>query len=257
MFDKLDDKFSHMPFIGTSMSNGDKQLCCLKINDVWKIHYFDNGIYRKLATYTRKDAIECSPTCEWRPDDNIWAISFIAGGSVEDDWKDVDFWLYLKRGFDDTEPVKICPANYGYIQKHKLVYGDKFAPIIYCIEDGLKTTIHLKDIDYIYRISYDINDPDIMFISAQRKNGDLVSFSYRLHDDYLYVITDNQEPCYKMCTGVDEEIYYCRKGLTNDFEDRHIVKANKVIKKRHGRKLFVEKIEVESTDYVTENFKEY
>lgn len=256
MFDKLDNQYSHMPFAALNIQGEQKQLCCLKRNDVWKVHYFDNGIWRKLATYTNEDACECGPTAEWRPFENIWYISFIAGGSVENDWKDVGFYLYLKRGFDDSEPVKICPASYGYVWKHVIAYGHKNEPAIHYIEDGIESVIHLKDIDYVYRLSYDVNNPDSMLISAQRKNGDLVTFSYILGEDDLYMITDNEKPCYKMCTWLDDEIYYCRKNDNDGFEDRHIVKACNIKKKRYGAKLFIEKIETKATDYATENFEE-
>lgn len=237
--------------------NGDhKQLCCLKRKDVWKVHYFDNGVWRKLATHTSPETTECAPTAEYVPDEDIWRISFIAGGDTSNNWEDLSFWLYLKRGFDDSAPVKICPANYGYVWKHQINYGYKDAPIIYQIEDGVKKKITLKDIEYIYRLSYDINNPDSMLISAQRKNGELITFSYEPNADNLYVITDNNAPCYKMCTWLDDEVYYCAKKDKDGFEDRHIIKAFNVKKKRHNRKLFIEKIEYEEVDFPTENFNE-
>ena len=36
MFDKLDNQYSHMPFAALNIQGEQKQLCCLKRNDVWK-----------------------------------------------------------------------------------------------------------------------------------------------------------------------------------------------------------------------------
>lgn len=257
MFEHLrQNEFSHMPFVGLSLDGNDKELCCLKRNDKWKVHYLDNGIYRKLATYTNEDATECGPTAEWNPLENNWRISFIAGGSEANDWEDTGFYLYLKRGFDDSAPVKICPANVGYIWKHQINFGYKIAPIIYQIEDGVEKKITLKDIDYVYRLSYDVSHPDNMLISAQRINGEIVSFSYRPEDDNLYVYEDGGIPCYKMCFGPDEEVYYALKNQNGDFEERHIVKAGNIKKTRYSRKMFIKSIDYKETDYVTENFGE-
>lgn len=245
-----------MPFIGLNPNGDDKELCCLKRNDVWKVHYLDNGIYRKLATYTNEDACECSPTAEWNPIENIWKISFIAGGSTANDWEDTGFYLYLKRGFDDSAPVKLCPADVGYAWKHQINFAQKSAPIIYQIEDGLIKKITLKDIDYVLRLSYDVTNPDTMLISAQRKNGEIVAFSYVPDSSSIHIYEDGSIPCYKMCIGRDNEVYYALRNHNGEFEERHIVKAGNIKKTLHTKSLFVRSVEYDATDYATENFGE-
>lgn len=224
MFNNLDQRLSHMPFVATSPM-GTLELCCLKIKDVWKVHYYENGIWRKLATYTNEDAAECCPTAEWNFDENKWVISFISGGSTKDDWKDVEFFLYRKIGLDDSTPIKVCPADVGFIWKNQITFATKTGPI-YIYEKKQKFTIHLNGISYIYRIAYDVRNPRNLLISAKTNKDEIVTFIYNyFNNDKLAVIKNGQESVYKFCTTSDNEIYYCRKEDKGGFEDRHIVKA--------------------------------
>ena len=70
-----------MPFIAYDENGQPKQFCCLKVNDKWKIHHFEDGIWKRLYTGLPDDATECSPTAEWTIDG--WRVSFIGGGFDE------------------------------------------------------------------------------------------------------------------------------------------------------------------------------
>lgn len=227
-----------MPFVAYN-PNGEKiQLCCLKRNDVWKVHYFDKGIWRKLATYTNVDATECCPTAEWDFEENKWVISFIAGGSTLNDWSDVEFSLYKKYDFDDSKPVKVVPADVGYIQKGELYFASKVGPIFNYF-DGITTIYYLTDkIKFIYRLNYNPNAPNELLISALTNNDETISFIYDVSSEKTYVLKDGEEPCYKCCFDGDD-VYYCRKNLNENFDDRQIVKAT-----------HLNKIEVETSDYI-------
>ena len=222
MFQLDDYESSHMPFAAPGEGE-ERQLCCLKVNGVWKIHYFDGSGWRRLFTGANEDATECCPTAEWHPDYRQWTVSFIAGGSVMNGWRDVGFMLYRKWGFDDTPPVKVCPANVGYVWKRQATFASSVGPIIQ-YEGSMKTVTKLKGVDYIYRLSYDPFSPRDILMSLQKKDGSLVSCRWSPLANGLTLITDGGEPCYK-CAVWRDGVYYCRRRDGGGFEERRIVKA--------------------------------
>lgn len=247
MFKFNNNDESHMPFLAWSPEGDHKQLCCKKINGVWKVHYFDNGVWRKLATYTNTDTEECSPTAWYDPYENIWKITFIAGGSLQNDWADVEYKLYIKRGFDDTRPVEMLPADAGFAWKDTVVFSSKQAPVIYYYNGQMLTRIKLKGIECILRLSYDITNPTNLLITAELKDQKFISLGYDVNLNKINVYTDGNKPCYKMCTWIDEnEVYYCLKN--ND--ERHIVKASNLKCTSISPNLLIEEINEEDMDFV-------
>lgn len=248
MFDLENYEFSHMPFVA---KKDDKilQLCCLKINDKWKVHYNIDGTWKRLNTYTAEDATECCPTAEWNNAENDWSISFIAGGSTENNWENVAFKLYRKFGLNDSIPVEVCPANVGFVWKNQITFASKQNPI-YIYEKSLKTTIKLRNVEFIYRLSYNPAEPRQLLISAKKFNGDLVSIAYIPYMDKAALLKDGNEVCYKCCMLKNGDVYYCRKRDNGDFEDRKIVKANNLTFQWKNAEEIIESIETEENEFV-------
>ena len=224
MFD-IKEKYSHMPFVARGPLGEIIQLCCLKRNDKWKVHYFDNGIWRKLATYTNDDATECCPTAEWNAEEQKWIISFIAGGSVENDWRDVEFYLYKKYGFDDTHPVKVVPADVGFIEKGRVFFAPKTGPIFEKYDGGTNVIQLTNVMQFIYRLNYDPHNPSRLLISGKTMKDEIVSFVYDDSFGKTYILKDGDKPCYKCCF-FGNDVYYCRRNDGEGFDDRQIVKAS-------------------------------
>lgn len=246
MFDLENYECSHMPFVA-NYKDGALQLCCLKINGKWKVHYYENGEWKKLKTYTPDDMTECCPTAEWHPDINGWTISFIAGGSTQNNWENIGFNLYRKHSLDDSAPVIVCPANVGYTWKNQITFAAKQGPI-FQYEKDLKMTIALKNIEWLYRLSYDPFNPRRMLISAQKFNGELISFVFNPHSKECALIKDGYDVCYK-CAVYNENVYYCKKLDGDDFELRKIVKAANPTYEVIDYNELIESVTVEREDY--------
>lgn len=221
----IKEKYSHMPFVAHGPNGQTIELCCLKRNGVWKVHYFDNGIWRKLATYTNDDAYECCPTAEWDLEECKWIITFISGGSTMNDWKDVEFWLYKKYGFDDSKPIKVVPADVGFIEKGNIVFASKIGPVFIYDYNETKIITLTDDLKFIYRLNYDPKHRSRLLISGKLMNEKLISFIYDTDTEKAYVLTDGDKPCYKCCFD-KQDVYYCERHEDERFDDRHIVKAS-------------------------------
>ena len=245
---EINEEYSHMPFIAEHHDNK-IELCCLKLNDKWKVHYFDNGVWKKLATGTADDATECCPTAYWDVEEKRWNISFIAGGSTEGNWENVGFMLYIKYGVEDEAAVaQVCPADTGYVTKGQIVFASKFGPIYNYLEDD-KTIITLQSfMKYIYRVSYNPDDPAQILVSGLTTKEKVVSMIIDIYKNEAYLLTDNDEPCYKCCI-FNGEVYYCRKRENGQFEERKIVKAENLKKTKVKLDVIVKSIETMKNEF--------
>lgn len=247
MFELNDYEYSHMPFVAWS-PNGMLQLCCLKVNDKWKVHYFEDGAWKKLYTGTEDDATECCPTAEWDNVEDRWNISFIAGGSTQNDWANVGFMLYRKYTLDNTAAVQVCPADVGYVFKDSIICASKYGPIYRYIKNE-KMTIKLRAyIKFIYRLSYDPQHPSRMLISAVTKNDKVISFYYDITTEEVCLINDGDQPCYKCCFW-NGDIYYCKKKDGGLFEERKIIKAEQPQLTNVKREMLIEENKIEDFDF--------
>jgi hypothetical protein len=247
MFD-INEEYSHMPWATDSF--GEKlQLCCLKRNGVWKVHYYDNGVWKKLATGTPDDATECCPTSYYDVMGNHWVISFIAGGSTANNWANVGFMLYVKYGIeDDASVAQVCPADTGYVTKGQIVFATKFGPIYNYLEDD-KTIITLRSfMKYIYRVSYNPDDPAQILVSGLTTKDKVISMIIDIYKNEAYLLTDNDEPCYKCCI-FNKEVYYCKKRDDGQFEERKIVKAENLKKTKVKLDVIVKSIETMKNEF--------
>lgn len=260
-----------MPFVahGKAPSFEAKAFCCLMINgkfkrsaneipltaedpvrgemgeatSQWKLHHFENGQWKRIATGLPDDATECAPTAEFI--DDKWKLSFIAGG-YESDRK---FYLYKIDDLENPIAEKILQAEVGYIFKGRTVHARRSGDII--IADDMQIKImHLSDVEYLYRLSYNPNNPNEILISGQDYDGKLFSWICDLKMQTLFAIFDSDIPAYKaaLFNGV---CYYAKRNNSDDFEDRRIVEANNFSKVQLD---FDSHIKIEIKDNIPTNF---
>jgi len=208
---------THMPFMA---QHGDDviSLCCRKVNGFWKIHRMVNGEWIRLATRCPTDAIECSPTAEWRGD--RWRITFIAGGSVENR-------LFRLYEYSDGEvSVLKEPAFVGFRNRKMLVYGGRERTFtVETCEGKIREVFESSNLNELFRLSYDPRLPFRMLISGRYNDG-IISWIYDFSERQFYDVEADGEPAYK-CAFFNGKCYYAKR-VGNDFEDREVVVANKV-----------------------------
>ena len=214
MFENFDKRYNHMPFAAPGDEVTPLELCCIRDNGFWKLHGFINNRWTRIYTGLPEDATECSPTAEY--EDGIWKISFIAGGFE----KDRRFRLYRMYGIDG-EVMPQCFADVGYVRKNQIVFAGRRGAIT-ILESTRKITLQLKEVEYLYRLSYDPFHPNRMLISGQFINGHIFSWIYTPGLKILKNILTDGLVAYK-CALYGSECYYAKQG--NNFEDRRIVKA--------------------------------
>lgn len=212
-----------MPFIahGKAPEFKPKAFCCLWINNRWKLHHLENGEWKRVNTGLPEDATECSPTAEYV--DGKWKISFIAGGFEADR----RFYLYRIPDLDNPVSEKVVQADVGFIWKNKIVSAKRNGTIdIY--EPRRPISLNLPTVEYLYRISYNPNNPQELLISGKLKTGELFSWICNTTAKYLQEICNGNEVAYKMAISKGK-YYYARR---NDcFEDRTIIEAENLQKR--------------------------
>ena len=218
MFDFKEEICSHMPFIayGEAPYFEPKAFCCLMLNGKWKLHHFYNGKWERVNTRLPDDATECSPTAEWKGDK--WRLSFIAGGFGD------DRRYYLYRIDDLNNPIaeKVCLADVGFIWKNQIVYATRGGELSISGVRGTKN-FHFNDVEWLYRVSYNPDNPHELLISGQKKGGYIFSWIFNPSKKYLYDLSDNGDVAYKAAL-FNGKCYYAKRG-NGGFEDRHIVMA--------------------------------
>lgn len=57
---------SHMPWVAHNYKGHIIFVFCLRLNDVWKVHYaFEDGIIHRLYTGLSESAYECNPVASY------------------------------------------------------------------------------------------------------------------------------------------------------------------------------------------------
>ena len=208
---------THMPFM--SEHDGETlSLCCRKINDFWKIHVLQNGEWVRLNTGRQADAVECSPTAEWR--DGHWHISFVAGGAEEDR-------LFRLYEYVDGEVTMVKePAYVGFCNKKMLVYGGRERSFTVEMAGGaVKKVFESENLDELLRISYRPETPSHLLISG-RYNSDFFSWIYNLGNNRAFSVEADGDVAYK-CAFFQGKCYYAKR-IGEGFEDREVVEAQRV-----------------------------
>ena len=173
MFDFKEEICSHMPFIayGKAPYFEPKAFCCLMLNGKWKLHHFYNGKWERVNTGLPDDATECSPTAEWKGDK--WHLSFIAGGFGDDR----RYYLYRIDDLDNPIAEKVCLADVGFIWKNQIVYATRGGELSISGVRGTKN-FHFNDVEWLYRVSYNPENPHELLISGQKKGGYIFSWIF-------------------------------------------------------------------------------
>ena len=210
-----------MPFIahGSYPNFLPKQFCCLMINKKWKLHHYEDGIWKRIPTGLPEDTTECSPTAEYDPINEKWRLSYIAGGHEADR----SFKLYLIDDLANPSPNEICHADVGFIFKSRIVYGGRAGNIFISDSNG-DMAMKFLDAEYLYRISYNPNSPNEFIISGQTYDGGLFSRICNPFKKELYELKVDGNVAYKAAL-FNGNCYYAYRGESEGFEDRRIVKA--------------------------------
>ena len=82
---------------------------------------------------------------------------------------------------------------------------------------------HFNDVEWLYRVSYNPDNPHELLISGQKKGGYIFSWIFNPSKKYLYDLSDNGDVAYKAAL-FNGKCYYAKRG-NGGFEDRHIVMA--------------------------------
>ena len=221
MFNFTENTKSHMPFIarGNAPEFAPKQFCCIIINGKWKLHHFENGEWQRINTGLPEDATECSPTAEC--ENGKWSLSFIAGG-YESDRR---FYLYRIADLENPISEKIVSADVGFVWKNRIEYGGRTGELFIAEEKNLRK-LKFIGVEYLYRVSYNPDNPNELLISGQWESGELFSWVCNINAKRLFSICDGDDVAYK-ASFFENECYYAKRG--NSFEDRQIVKATNLI----------------------------
>lgn len=208
---------THMPFMAKH-KNEMISLCCQKISGFWKIHQRTGDKWVRLNTQRPEDAIECSPTAEYR--NGQWHISFIAGGATS------DRLFRLHKYVDGEVTVAKEPAYVGFVNHKMLVHGGREKK--FTIEFGggaIKKIFESPGLEELFRVSYDAERPHRLLISG-RYNGRVCSWIYDLSNEELYDVEADGDVAYK-CAFFGGKCYYARQ-IGDGFEDREVVEAKDI-----------------------------
>jgi hypothetical protein len=216
MFKFNEKTYNHMPFAAYDKDVNAKQFCCLMINGLWKLHHFDGESWQRINTHLPKDATECSPTAEW--EDCMWKISFVAGGFEGGR----QFKLYRMLGLNGT-PMEQCPADVGFVWKDRIAYAGRRGPL-FVIDPEQHMEIKFHNVEFLYRVSYDASNPRMLLISGQLHGGEIFSWAYHPEMNRLFEVIADGRVAYKAASW-NSDCYYAERRGGDDFEERHIRKA--------------------------------
>lgn len=206
-----------MPFVahGETPELAPKAFCCLKIGGKWKLHHCEDGKWKRVYTGFPEDATECSPTAEFVG--GMWRISFIAGGHESDR----RFYLYKIDGIGNV-PEKVVSADVGFVFKNRIVYGGRSGGL-YIVNGGNIQKLTFPDVEYLYRVSYNPDNPSEWLISGQTKLGGIFSRVCNIFEETVQNLCVNGKPAYKAAL-FDGRCFYAERG-ENGFEDRRIAET--------------------------------
>lgn len=217
VFDFGDVVQSHMPYVANAPDGSFIAVCCLKLNGLWKVHLFDDGIWRRVETTLPEDATECSPMVEYNYSSNKWHLSFIGGGYAERPM----FYLYDIEDIcaDIPNVTRITSAEAGFVWKNRVAYCGRQGAIFVSHSNFIRQ-IEIDGLEYTYRVTNNVANPNELIVSGQR-GGEL--FTWLLNPEartLRRLLVDGQTP-YKACLFGGKCIFALKSG--DGFEDRKIV----------------------------------
>ena len=206
-----------MPFVanGAPPDYASKAFCCLKVGGKWKLYHREDGKWKRVYTGLPEDATECSPTAELV--DGRWRIPFIAGGHENDR----RFYLYKIDGIGNV-PEKVVSADVGFVFKNRIVYGGRSGGL-YIVSGGNTQKLTFPDVEYLYRVSYNPDNPSEWLISGQTKSGGIFSRGCNVFAETVQSLCVNGKPAYKAAL-FNGKCFYAERG-GNGFEDRRIAET--------------------------------
>jgi hypothetical protein len=224
----MKDNNSHMPFL-TATPSGDRVLFFCQAEKrnsefIWKLfaQYGDRDPIR-IPTGFSESTIECSPTA-WH-DESGWHLSFVAGG----DPVHPAYHLYRMDGVSLghlSPPVAIKATRTGFIDRHRLVSGDKLGNVYVCSPES-DFVLEFPRMELL-RLAYKTDCPHILLVTCRWPEEDAIcTVAYDLETGDQQFIEVNGEPVYKPTWFHDEMLHAARIG--NEFEDRQIVTVNQIV----------------------------
>ena len=216
MFDFTDTRYTHMPFVAADADSRPKPFCCIMNNGLWKLYHHTGSSWKRVKTGLPPDATECGPAAEF--EDGMWKLSFIAGG-----WEgDRRFRLYRMYGLD-SEPMIQGFADVGFVRKNTVAHASRRGPII-LVEPERVITLTMPRVAYLYRLSYDPQQPNRLLVSGELKEeGGVFSWAYKPGLRELTSLTADGVAAYK-CAFWQGDCFYAQRH--EGFEDRRIAKAD-------------------------------
>lgn len=217
-FDFPEGTYSHMPYV--AHGNGEiRQVCCLMVNGLWKVHQFSNGRWQRVYTGLPEDATECSPLAAYDVVKRHWNISFIGGGYDGSP----GFSLYLIEDVDsyETTITKIISADAGFCWKDRIVYCGRSTSIFVSFADFTRK-VTIKNLDYIYRVTNYPQSPNELIVSATIAN-ELTTLLINTEQPEVKTLTVHGEVPYKACLFYGT-CHYAKK-IGEGYEDRRIVSS--------------------------------
>jgi hypothetical protein len=121
----------------------------------------------------------------------------------------------------NSEPMVQTFADVGFVRKDQVCYGYRRGPVI-IREPGRTLTLNFHDVDYLYRVSFDPQQPNRLLISGQYPNGEIFSWTYKPGMRLLKSVLADGVAAYK-CAMYNGDCWYAER--IEGFEDRRIRKA--------------------------------
>ena len=187
----------------------------MQVGGKWKLHHFDGENWKRINTWLPNDSTECSPTAEFI--DGKWQISFIAGGHESDR----RFYLYKIDGIGNI-PEKVVAADVGFVFKNRIVYGGRSGGL-YVVNGEHMQKLAFPEVEYLYRVSYNPDNPSEWLISGQMKAGTIFSRVCNVFAGTVQSLCVDGKPAYKAAL-FNGRCFYAERG-ENGLEDRRIAEA--------------------------------
>lgn len=201
----------HMPFWAENIDGKSIHFFCKLIAERWKMFYQKQGQAPvRLETGLPDMWNECCPSASWKDGAHI---SFVAG------IPEGRYHLYtMDMG---SEPQRLMAADVGYARWGWKVHGMRRGPVV--IEHASKTMLlNIKDLTYLYRVTFDACQPIIALITCAR-NGHDESLSVNLQTGETKRISLENGVClYKACHAGNGQYVYANRLSDDDFELREL-----------------------------------
>ena len=117
---------------------------------------------------------------------------------------------------------KPVAADVGFVFKNRIVYGERSGGL-YIVNGGNIQKLIFTDAEYLYRVSYNPDNPSEWMISGQTKSGTVFSRVCNVFAGTLQSLCVNGKPAYKAAL-FNGRCFYAKRG-ENGFEDRCIAEA--------------------------------